>query len=130
VTATLVDFRTQFPEFADTADADNRQRDADVEAALERAEGLWALSDIGTLYVAAHILALAAEAKGAADGGSGVVISERVGPQSVTYMTQAGGGPEGGDPDRVWYATTTYGRAFLAFRAVTPEYLIPAMAVG
>lgn len=105
---TLADFRARFSEFSGLADA--RASELITEA--------YTLSDVtrdATMYCIAHLAALEAELTGALDGGSGVVKSEWLGPQRVTYETQAANERE------VFFATTAYGRRVLALEGRTPK---------
>lgn len=115
---TLDAFRGEFPEFSTTVDAE-------VEAALDEAYQLHAIKPLATLYCAAHLLAVGPEATGSPDGGSGVVMSESIGPRRVAYLTQAGD-----DERKVFYATSSYGRRFLNLESRTPRFVIAARVAG
>ena len=113
--ATLADFRAQFPDepFASTPDAK-------VQRLLNVALSLHSVNETATLYCAAHLLALMAEEDATSlepDGGAGVVEQESIGPRTVGYVTQAQG-----DKRRAFYATTAYGRMFLALEERTPTH--------
>ena len=114
----ISDFREQFP-----APAFELTSDAEITRALYDALLLHSINETATLYCAAHLLALKAEyvdelgrAVDTPDGGSGVVKSEKLGPRQIQYMTMAGD-----DERRVFYATTPYGRMFLALEARVPR---------
>ena len=111
-------FRTQFPEPLFASDDD-----ADVALALSEAMCLHNQNDLATLYCTAHLLALNHERTDARgnviagpDGGSGVVVSEKIGPRQIEYMTTAGE-----DERRAFFATTSWGRRFLELEARTPR---------
>ena len=121
---TLSGFRTRFPEFADAIGAGNRRTDAQITLALDEGRIIHAVTDLGTLYAAAHLLVLDDEETGQVDGGSGLVKSEKLGPQEVDFQTQALTARE------VFYATTSYGRKLLALEARIPRLVVTARAVG
>ena len=116
-TVTVGSFRDMFPAQIFTSISDD-----EIDAALKVALRLHAIDSLATLYCAAHILAVMAEANNdlTPDGGSGVVSSEGIGPQSQQFITQAEG-----DNRRAFYATTSYGRMFLAL-----EERVPRVAMG
>ena len=101
----ITDFRQQFPEFSGVADDD-------VSAALSIARELYQLTALGTLYLAAHLIALeTAEVGGTMaplDGGSGVVTQETIGPKRLSLR------PPIERPSEAFFARTAYGRTFLA----------------
>ena len=106
VTATVDDFRAEFPEFAavDTAT---------IEANLRRAKRIHTATKAGTIYAAAHLYSLDKASKevaepAQADGGFGVIKKETIGPKSVEYSTTAGD-----ESRKVFWATTPYGREFM-----------------
>ena len=122
--ADVAGFQAQFPnpqfEGADTAA---------IQRAIEEAEFYHSRRPLATLYCAAHLLALESEHTGKPDGGSGVVASERIGPKTISYLTQAGTG-QNADDRKVFFATSSYGRRFLALEARTPRAAIGAVVVG
>ena len=117
---TLADFRARFPEFSATSDAA-------ASLAIDDAKRHHALTAVGWLLCAAHLLALRSDTAsvGGYDGGAGEVITETMGPRTVEYVPMAGE-----DPNRVFYTSTRYGREFLAVEARTPRRRISAVAVG
>ena len=116
--ATLASFRERFPEFSESSDAN-------VDLAISDALLIHRATARGTLFLAAHRLALKAEATSKADGGSGIVSSETIGPDKVDYETQADG-----DPERVYFASTYYGREFMLIESRTPRLVVTATNVG
>ena len=115
---TAAAIKAKFPEFA-TLD------DSAIEAAAATALELSTVSPTATVYLTAHLLTLQADAEereGKVDGGLGEVKSEREGQKQVTYVTQSA---EAGDS---FYATTHYGRTFLALERRAPSKRI-AVAV-
>ena len=109
--------KARFPEFT--------QSEAVVEQVIAEAERLADSSDDLVLWAAAHLLALEAEHTGAADGGSGVVTAESIGPRRVTYATQVGGGAGAATNDfAAFWATTSYGRRFLTLEARTASAVL------
>ena len=81
------------------------------------------LSNEAVMYCAAHFLViedsdkrLDTDGRPTPDGGSGVVVSETIGPRSVSYAT-----PEG----RKFYERSYYGRMFLELRSASPSRHLP-----
>ena len=102
---TVAEFRAQLPEFASTTD----YPDVQVTAKIRLARLLHDIRKTAIIYLAAHLFAIEEENTGKADGGAGVVASEKIGPRQVAYLTQADGSAR-----RAFYATSSYGRMFLA----------------
>ena len=117
---TVAEFRAQFP----ASFLDPTYPDATVEARIAEARQIHAVRKLATIYLTAHLLAVDAEATGALDGGSGVVKSEGEGPRKVTYQNQSDG-----MPNRAFFATTSYGRRYLALVASSPRGAIGARVV-
>lgn len=107
--------RARFPEFAG-------KEDAEIEAAASAALEISAVSEDATLFLAAHLLALAAERTGDPDGGSGEVMTETTGGRSVSYATMAASAGA-----QVWWMTTPYGRTAWMLQAAAPSYVIAAV---
>ena len=110
----LTTFRSELPEFASTADAAVRRQ---LGVALE----IYALRPRGVAYLAAHLLtvrnrATSAESNVAVeDGGTRIVISERIGEKSITYQRSAAGFSE--DPvNDEQLEQTEYGRTYIMIR--------------
>lgn len=103
---TAATLRVRYPEFTATA-----HPDAIVEDCIEEALLIHSYRERATMAVAAHFLALRSEETGKPDGGAGVVVSEGIGPQRVTYANQATDAK--GKINRSFFATTPYGRSFL-----------------
>ena len=123
-------FREQFPDTL----AFRNVAQADIEKALAEAMMLHAKRNLATLYCAAHLLALEHEhydglrrRKDAPDGGAGVIASEGIGARRISYLTQLGANSEGW---KSFFATSPYGRHFLALEARTPGAMIGARVVG
>lgn len=106
----VVELRERYPGFGGRGDAE-------IEGALAEARALSDHTATLTSLCAAHLLALGPVDLGAQpDGGLGELASERVGPYQASYRTVAGqGGRE------TFFATTAYGRRFLALEARTPQ---------
>ena len=117
---TSTEFRAKFPEFTTAA-----YTTATVNARIAEARAIHDIRKTAVLYLTAHLLALDAEATGALDGGSGVVVSEQIGPRRVSYLTQS----KGGEAIRVFCETTSYGRLFNALVASSPRGSIGARVV-
>ena len=110
----LAAFRAEFAAFATRADDAVNARGADAERLAGR------LSARAVRLATAHLLALDEDAPpSSADGGAGVVVSESVGPRSVSYMPTASSGAE------AWWAQTVYGREFLELRRASPAAFMP-----
>ena len=122
---TVAEFRAQFP----TAFPVATHPDTLIEARISEARQIHAVRKLATLYLTAHLIAVDAENTGKPDGGSGVVTSEKIGPRTVNYATQAGGGREGTDKRRAFFATTSYGRRFLVLADTSPRAAIGARVV-
>lgn len=125
--ATLSDFREWFPGPPFDALTDDTVTRSLNEALIFHDE-----REEATLYLTAHLLALDVEAGDAEtrngiapDGGAGVVTSETIGPRTIGYLTQAGKNER-----RAFFATTPYGRRFLALEDRTPRYGIGAIVVS
>ena len=107
ITATIEDFRNEFPEF-------HGLLDSKIDMLLRRARRLHTATKAGTLYAAAHLYTLDNASKdgdgsmATADGGLGVITKETIGPKSVEYSTTAGD-----DARKVFWATSPYGREFM-----------------
>ena len=114
---TVADFRDRFDEFT-VADYPDRQ----VGFSLTEAKRLSIVSPEAALYCTAHLLTLwkneSRDEGGnpAIDGGSGVVVSETIGPRSVAYATPSG---------RKFYERTYYGRMFLELSNASPRRNLP-----
>ena len=88
-----------------------------VDNALVEAKTISVISKQATLYVTAHLLILREnEESNTPDGGSGVVISEDIGPQAMSYAP-----PQG----RQYYERTYYGRAYLELERRSPSKVLP-----
>lgn len=106
-------FKTQFPEF-------NGLADGTINAVLKEAKLYHSVRELATLFCAAHLHTLNVREGAALDGGSGLVESEQIGPKRMTFKNQA-------ETNRdVFFATTTYGRRFLALEKRTPRFVIGA----
>ena len=101
---TTDEFKARFTEFS--------VADSAIEQALSGAALLCGMSGYEpTLYAAAHILSLAAQNTGEADGGSGIVTMETQGPRTIQYENMSGG-----RRDR-FFEQTPYGRMVLALES-------------
>ena len=110
----LAAFRDEFAAFASRSDDAVNARGANAERLAGR------LSGRAVRLAAAHLLALDESAPpSAADGGAGVVVSESVGPRSVSYMPTSESGSD------AWWDQTKYGREFRELRRVTPAAFMP-----
>ena len=117
-------FRAQFP----TGFPETDFPDALVEARLSEALLHHAVRPLATLYATAHLLALDGQNTGKVDGGAGVVTGQTLGPQSVEYATMAA--TDAGNPNAAFWATTSYGRRYLALIRTSPRASIGARIVG
>ena len=97
----VADFRARFSEFGSVADELVSQH-------IPQAYELSDISEEATLYCLAHLLALHPTSRGKADGGAGEVTSDRIGPKTQAFMTQAETNRE------VFFTSTPYGRRMLA----------------
>ena len=109
---TVAEFRAQFPDTFPAA----THPDSLITTRIGEARQIHAVRKLATIYLAAHLLAVDAEATGEPDGGSGVVAGEKIGPRQVSYLTQADG-----KPGMSFFATTSYGRRYLALVASSPR---------
>ncbi len=104
MTVNFLEFRDRFPEFYSVSDRN-------VERAMETARNIHSASDEAQLHLIAHLLELSRSD----DSAAGEVISESVGPKSVTYMSQAG------EPNEAYFTRTSYGQTFLVLeKRATP----------
>ena len=113
---TLTEFKTRFPELDHPDDT--------IEEALTEAVLIHSLDDTITGYVAAHLLAIRPDRTGTADGGSGEVKAERIGPRRVEYATMAKDGRRD-----VFFATSSYGRMVLTLEDRHPQLVIASVIV-
>ena len=120
--ATLAGFRSRFPAFQSTADAD-------VMNALDEAMSIHNVRALATLFLVAHLLTLNAHVT-AGTAASGEVESEGAGPLRVTYVTQAESGGRGAGSREAFYTRTEYGRRFLNLEKRAPRSAIGARMVG
>ena len=120
-TSDLTGFREWFSEEPFTS-----LDDSSITRALTEALQIHDKNPLATLYCAAHLLALDADnpSEIAADGGAGVITQERIGPKSLTYMTQVNGRARD-----AFFATSKYGRRFLLLEQRTPRSGIGAIVV-
>ena len=97
-------FRTKFVRRGEFPTAE----DDEIQEAIDIAKGIFLASEIGTLYLAAHILQVDIEEK--KNVGGDVYASEGMGPHSESYRPSS--------PDRLEpiYGTTKYGRRFLLLK--------------
>ena len=119
--ATLATFRTQFPEFAATADGV-------VDRALVEALLIHSVRELATLFLTAHLLECDAK-RAAGTPLVGEVASEQAGDIKATYRTQAAGDMTGGSRAAA-YTRTEYGKRFLALEQRAPRHAIGARVVG
>lgn len=113
---TRLDLTERFPEFKDL--------DGDViGTAVREACGMVHVSKDATLHCAAHLLAIREQETGTADGGSGEVIQEFMGPQQLYYQAMAEKGRE------VFFSTTRYGRQVLLLEARSPKIAMGMISV-
>lgn len=110
-TLDLPRWRVTYPEFTATTD------DA-VVAAYGWALQINALSDDATQALTAHILTLAEQRTAAADGGSGIVTAEALGPQRREYMAQSM------DARQVWLTQSVYGRMVVMLEQRAPAVVM------
>lgn len=98
--------KTRFPEFTGIADAVIMFA---IEEAARRVDDTWEDSDriAAVSWLSTHYLALAGASAGV-DGRE--VVSETIGPISVTYAQVASAAASGSNSGS--YATTAYGKAF------------------
>ena len=108
---TVQAFRARFPAPLFSTDTDEQ-----IALTISDAQLLHSVNETATLYLVAHLLALNSETTGEPDGGAGVVTKEKIGPKDITYLTDAGT-----DERRAFYATTSFGRRFLALEDRTPR---------
>ena len=108
---TLAGFRARFP-----APLFSTATDEQIALAISDAQLLHSINETAALYLTAHLLALDSEITDKPDGGAGVVTKEKIGPRQIDYLTDAGA-----DERRAFYATTIFGRRFLALEARTPR---------
>ena len=117
---TVNEFRAQFPTTFPVA----THADTLILTRIGEARQIHGVRKLATIYLTAHLLAVDGEATGEPDGGSGVVGSETIGPRKVAYQNQSDG-----MPNRAFFATTSYGRRFMALVASSPRGSIGARVV-
>ena len=110
---TAAELKAQFNEF-------NSVDDDVITRAISQAYQLTNVSLDATMHCAAHLLSVVSEQTGKADGGSGVVKIEKLGPQQFEYETNAKNTRE------AFFASSAYGRLCLAFERVAPARVISA----
>ena len=122
---TVEEFRRFFPEFDSISDEA-------IQLRINAATAIFCTNSDATLYLAAHLLALdiannvgglGDSSGGSLDGGSGVHTAESVGDVSVSMQPMTERNEDN------FYATTPYGRQYLAFRNTTPSFVIPGRVV-
>ena len=135
VTVTVADFRTQFPEFASTADGR-------IELALEEGKLLHNVRKLATLYASAHVLSFRLPTQDspiAGGGGSTVVTGQvsrrRVGPLEEEFSTHTGTASNAQSTrksaeDLAYFSSTIYGQHFLALEGRSARSSIGGMVVG
>lgn len=128
IEVTVSEFKRRFKAFTYSDGGESGHSDQDVQGAIDEAREFHNVKPLATLNCAAHLLAIGAEDSASPDGGSGVVISEGVGPKRVQYATQVGGSFDA-DGKAAFFATTSYGRKFLSLETRTPRRAIGAMVV-
>ena len=107
------EFRRLFPEFTDVKYSDDViAHISDVASEIHNA------SYNALTYLIAHLLTLESEHVAMPDGGSGVVMKERIGPREVEYITQARTGRD------TFFARTSYGRQFLVLEQGSPSWAV------
>lgn len=105
---TVAEFRERFTSFSELSDSL-------ISELIPLAYSLSDTSRQATLYCVAHLAALQSEIGSTPDGGSGVVSSEQIGTDKVTYVNMAKEGRG------VFFERTSYGRLMLAAEATTPK---------
>ena len=109
---TAAQLRARYPQFlVDT------YPDATLELSIAEACELCDVSPAATMACAAHLLVLTAQDGLDADGGSGVVMSETIGPRMVSYAIMAQGSRA---ERRAFFEQTPYGRRMLALEDRSP----------
>lgn len=111
---TTAEFRARFPEYASDPPTDATIAIYIADANLFVDETAWgAKYNLGVMYCAAHLLALALESAGGSAGGvSGAVASRTVDGTSISYTNAQ---PK--DQSEAWYNSTIYGQRYLNMRA-------------
>ena len=102
----LSEDKFQSPEHEALAGASDRR----VEEGLELAKDIFVRTELGTLYLAAHFVALELKEEETPNVGAGVIASESTGPHSESYRQL------GVDRNAAAYDTTTYGRRYLLLK--------------
>ena len=117
--ATLADFRARDTD--SWSDAFASMADAAVENALEVAATIHAVSDLGTLYLAAHLLQMLSQTVGSE---AGEVTAQHAGPLFAAYKSQA-------DRSRdAFFTTSVYGKVALTLMQTAPRSAIGAFVAG
>ena len=114
----MTKFRTQFTEFEDV-------EDAKLTRQMTVADALRPSTDLGFLYLTAHLLAIDTDRDNdiaLPDGGSGEVTREESGNVHMSYRTQARNNAE------VFYTRTEYGRTMMAIEG--KNYVLSANVYG
>ena len=95
--------------------------DATVEAALEVAATIHAVSDFATLYLTAHLLTQLSQTVGSE---SGEVTAQHAGPLFAAYKSQAERHRD------TFFTTSIYGKTYLALAQTAPRSAIGAFVAG
>ena len=114
--ATLAGFRSRFPAFSGTADAD-------ANLALAEAQAIHNVRALAVYFLMAHILTLDSDDSNG-EVPAGEVMSESAGPLRVAYRTQAERGTE------AWYTATSFGKRALNLIKSSPRAAIGARMVS
>ena len=114
---TLSDFRTQFPEFPQATSPDEN-----VNRVLAEAREIHCVSDLATLFCAAHLLALDQGPRGIG-AGSGEATMKQAGPLRASYRTQAETGRQ------TFFTSSSYGRRYLVLEQRSARSAIGAVVV-
>ena len=122
--ATVATFREQFPEYAEVAD----HPDDAIQRMLDVAKTIHAIRPLATLYCTAHFYKIE-EMRQAGISASGELLSERAGPMSVNYVTQAETSGFGVGSRQAFFTRTEYGRQFLILEHRSPRHAIGAVVV-
>ena len=110
---TATEIKAMFPELA-------KKSDSEVNMAIGEAYELSDVSRRATAFLAAHLCAVTTEGN-ALDGGLGEVSGEQLGPQRISYKTQAETGKE------AFFTSTKYGRRFLALEKRAPRKVLKSL---
>ena len=112
--------RNHFPELIESS-----FDDALLDEAGKTAMAIDSTSEQRAVYLAAHFaVVFKNENTAEMDGGSGVIVTEQVGPRMAVYANMTARDSKGGSMD-VFYERSSYGRIYLSLRSASARRVMP-----